>query len=79
MSRLEDQNVRVNVSPISGKLGLLLASHSLNNSGDLLSNPPVMSHLEPGVSCCQYYASNPLSEMSYTCSTVDMSNECSGL
>ena len=52
------------VSPISGKLGFLLASHSLNNSGEfgVDGSAPVTSHLEPGVSCCQYYASAPLSK-----------------
>ena len=48
MSRLEDQNAfsseRV---PHYQQIRTLLASHTLNNSGDLVSSPPVTSHQEP--------------------------------
>ena len=66
MSRLEDQNVLSSeCAPHQRQItGLLLASHSLNNSGEfgVDGSAPVTAHLEPGVSCCQYYASDPLSK-----------------
>ena len=47
MSRLEYQNAfSSECVPHQPQIKILLASHILNNSGDLVSSPPVTSHQE---------------------------------
>ena len=47
MSRLEDQNAfSSDCVPHQRQIRTLLASHILNNCGDLVSSPPVTSHQE---------------------------------
>ena len=49
MSRLEDQNAfSSECVPHQRQIRTLLASHTLNNSGALLSGPPVTAHHELG-------------------------------
>ena len=49
MSRLEDQNAfSGECVPHQRQIRTLLASHTLNNSGDSVSSPPVTPHQEPG-------------------------------
>ena len=48
MSRLGDQNaLSSECVPHQRQIRTLLASHILNNSGGLVSSPPVTSHQEP--------------------------------
>ena len=68
------------VFPVSGKLGLAPTSHTLDNSGDLVSRdqPRFLLHYRIeslSVSWCQYNALDPLSKTCNTFSTVDMSEE----
>ena len=49
MSRLEDQSaLSSECVPNQRQIKTLLASQTLNNSGDLVSSPPVTSHQESG-------------------------------
>ena len=68
------------VSPISDKLGPLLVSHSLKNSGDLVSRDQFL--LRPikrlGFLVASFSRRTLCPKMSYTWSTVDMSDERSG-
>ena len=55
------------VLPVSGKLRLAPTSHTLDNSGDLVSRnqPRFILHCRiesPSVSWCQYNASDPMSK-----------------
>ena len=82
MSRLEDQNAfSSNCVPHQRQIRTLLTSHILNNSGDLVSSPPVTSHQEQegGGGIASSMRRTLCRNMSYTCSTVDMSDERSGL
>ena len=64
----------ISVSPVSHSVGLALALHTPNNSGELVpSNRPRLLLLRDieslDVYWCQYYASDPLSkELSFTSS-----------
>ena len=79
MSRLEDQNAfSSECVPHQRQIRTLLVSHILNNSGDLVSSPPVTSHQEQEGGIASIMRRTLCPNMSYTCSTVDMSDERSG-
>ena len=67
------------MSHISGKLGLLLASHNLNNSGDLVSRAQLLKRpIKSLIFVASIMRRILCPKMSYTYSTVDMSDERGG-
>ena len=81
MSRLEEQNAfSSECVPNPRQIRTLLALHTLTNSGDLVSSPPVTSHQEPGGLLLPAVCVLPSVQKcpTYTCSTVDMSAKHSG-
>ena len=79
MSRLEDQNAfSSECVPHQRQIRTLLASHILNNSGNLVSSPPVRSYQEKEGGIASFMRRTLCPYISYTCSTVDMSDERSG-